>query len=278
MMDLSWIVLPVVSPLLCAGSFAYLPRRSLTLTISTRDQSAKRGASRSRSLTSNNKTKKIAKKTQTTPWYTYFSKGDERYDQYMASEWGFEKRGDIPLFEKLSLEGAQSGLSWRTILNKREHYRKWFKGFDIDLVAGMSNDDVDKMLASEATNSVVRHGGNIEYVINNAQCIQTMRREAEEQGNNSSLVFDKFIWSFVNDKPILNRWDGDFANALTFSDESVAMSRALKQRGFKFVGPTTCYSLMESCGLVIAHPHDSPEWKSAFERLKLRQGGFQEPC
>jgi DNA-3-methyladenine glycosylase I len=223
------------------------------------------------------------------PWYNVFTKGDAEYNRYMAREWGIEKRGDVALFEKLSLEGAQSGLSWLTILRKRDAYRRVFHGFDIDRVAAMSERDVEAILSESSSDSrqiVVRHRGKIEAVINNAQRIQRMLRDHREsnerrdgkadRGVNKHGVFDQFLWSFVGDAPMLNEWDGNLGSAATKSEESVAMSKALKSLGFKFVGPTTCYAMMQSVGMVIDHPSGSPEWREALDRLQKRPGGFQD--
>lgn len=212
------------------------------------------------------------------PWYHFFTKGDEEYNHYMATEWGFEKRGMIPLFEKMSLEGAQSGLSWLTVLRKRDAYRRVFHGFNVDKVAAMTPEDVDRILAEEdkanPRNIVVRHRGKIESVINNAQCIQKLLKDQP----NKPDYWDEFLWSFVDDRPILNRsWNGSsLNNAMTQSKESIAMSKALKALGFRFVGPTTMYAMMQSCGMVIDHPVDSPEWHAALKRLEQRPGGFQD--
>lgn len=210
------------------------------------------------------------------PWFHFFTKGDEEYNKYMSTEWGFEKRGDEALFEKISLEGAQSGLSWLTILRKREAYRRVFSNFDVDKVALMDDDDVERIVAEESDGDprslVVRHRGKIQAVINNAKCIQQMRQEEPDQSD----VFDKFLWSFVDNAPILNSWSGDLKQACSNSDESAAMSAALKKRGFRFVGPTTCYSLMQSVGMVIDHPIGTPEYTAATKRLKKRPGGFQD--
>jgi DNA-3-methyladenine glycosylase I len=211
------------------------------------------------------------------PWYHFFTKGDAEYNTYMASEWGFELRSDVKLFEKISLEGAQSGLSWLTILRKRQAYRRTFHGFDPVKVATMTEDDVNRILAEQPDDTrdvVVRHKGKIESVINNAQCILKMRAEEENATDAEHGVFDKFIWSFVNDQPIVNRI-GSVKDAPTRSVESEAMSKALKKRGFKFVGPTTCYAMMQAAGMVLDHPKDSPEWQQAYQRLQNRPGGFQ---
>jgi DNA-3-methyladenine glycosylase I len=215
-------------------------------------------------------------------WYHFYAKGDPEYENYMATEWGFEKRGDQALFEKLSLEGAQSGLSWLTILRKREAYRRTFHQFDpVKIVTKMDNEEeVGRILATtgESSEVVVRHRGKIESVINNAKCLLNMREEeGEKQSADNSVekeVFDDFLWSFVDQKPILNRFT--LKDMPAKSEESEAMSKALKKRGFKFVGPTTCYALMQSVGMVIDHPVDSPEWKEARLRLQNRPGGYQE--
>ena len=191
----------------------------------------------------------------------------------------FLQRGTVNLFEKLSLEGAQSGLSWLTILRKRNAYRSTFSNFDIDKVAAMTDSDVARIVAQEPdkTNTraiVVRHKGKIESVINNARCIQKLQKDHPENPD----YFDEFIWSFVNDKPILNsKWHGgSLQHAMTYTKESEAMSKMLKKMGFRFVGPTTMYAMMQSCGLVVDHPVNSPEWIAARKRLELRPGGFQE--
>ena len=153
----------------------------------------------------------------------------------------------------------------------------------------MTDDDVERIVSQDGGDDpsqiVVRHRGKIQAVINNAKCIQTMRKEYEEAETSSSSqtaypehgVFDQFLWSFVNDRPIVNtKWDGkNLMDAPGKSEESENMSKALKKKGFKFVGPTTCYSLMQSFGMVIDHPVNSPEWKAAVERLKKRKGGYQ---
>lgn len=213
-------------------------------------------------------------KVPDSPWYSFFTKGDAEYDAYMANEWGFEKRGDVALFEKLSLEGAQSGLSWLTILRKREAYRKVFHGFDPVRVAAMTEVDVENILTATGNSreTIVRHKGKIKSVIHNAHCILKMRQEANDP---NEQVFDKFLWSFINNKPILNRWTGEKSSAPTKSVESEEMSKQLKKKGFKFVGPTTCYSLMQSVGMVIDHPMGSPEWNAAYGRMKTRPGGYQ---
>jgi len=213
---------------------------------------------------------------QALPWYNYFTKSDPIYDKYMREEWGFEVRGDQKLFEKLCLEGAQSGLSWRTILNKREAYKKTFHGFDIEKVASMTQKDVECIINAEGTGSdvVVKHQGKIQSVINNAIRILEMK-EKESDLEKRNTIFTEFLWSFVNNKPILNGWNS-LSEMPGKSLESEQMSKALKKLGFKFVGPTTCYSLMQSMGFVIDHPISSLEWEEARQRLMKRPGGFDD--
>lgn len=210
------------------------------------------------------------------PWYTMFTKSDEEYNHYMSTEWGFEKRGEVALFEKISLEGAQSGLSWLTILRKRGAYRKAFFNFDPEKVAAMTEEDVKRLVEEKSrdpSSVIVRHSGKINSVINNAKCILELREDAEYSDGRYGAL-DKLLWSFVGDKPKLNRIM--LSNAPSKSAESEAMSKELKKRGFKFVGPTTCYSMMQAVGMVIDHPVDSPEWKASLERLKGRPGGYQD--
>jgi DNA-3-methyladenine glycosylase I len=197
------------------------------------------------------------------------------------------QRGDEAMFEKLSLEGAQAGLSWLTILRKREAYRKTFHNFDIDKVAAMTSDDVQAILDTpksiDTRQVVVKHRRKIEAVIHNAKCIQQMRKDAKTDTKRSNNyfhgVFDDFLWRFVDDKPIVNNhWDGKkLTGCPSTSPESEAMSEALKQIGFKFVGATTCYSMMQAYGMVIDHPTGSPEYEAAVKRLEQRPGGYQVP-
>lgn len=146
----------------------------------------------------------------------------------------------------------------------------------------MTEQDIERILNEEdeenTRNIVVRHRGKVESVINNAQCIQQLRADSNEKDKPKHGVFDELLWSFVDDKPILNlSWKGgDLKDALTQTQESKDMSKKLKQLGFRFVGPTTCYAMMQSVGMVLDHPVDSKEWKQAKERLEKREGGYQE--
>jgi len=161
--------------------------------------------------------------------------GDAGYLRYHDTEWGFPVADDRRLFEKLSLEGFQSGLSWRTILNKREAFRAGFAGFDFEQVARFDDGDVERLLQDAG---IVRHRGKIEAVINNAQrCLELVA----EQG---SLAC--YIWRF-EPAPL------DQPQSLTESEASRALSKDLKKRGWKFVGPTTMYAFIQSMGLLNDH-------------------------
>jgi len=161
--------------------------------------------------------------------------GDASYLRYHDTEWGFPVADDRRLFEKLCLEGFQSGLSWRTILNKREAFRAGFAGFDFKAVARFGEADVERLLQDAG---IVRHRGKIEAVINNAQrCVELVA----EQG---SLA--RYIWRF---EPAALA----APQTLTESDASRALSKDLKKRGWKFVGPTTMYAFIQSMGLLNDH-------------------------
>ncbi|MGB2246525.1 MAG: DNA-3-methyladenine glycosylase I [Alcanivorax sediminis] len=159
---------------------------------------------------------------------------------YHDSEWGFPVDDDVRLFEKVCLEGFQSGLSWRTILAKRENFRRAFAQFDFYQVADFKDDKVEALLQDA---SIIRHRGKIEATINNA------RRAVEMVEQEGSLA--AFFWRFEADP----QGPSD-PQTVTTSPESVALSRALKKRGWKFVGPTTCFAFMQAMGLVNDHLRD----------------------
>lgn len=163
--------------------------------------------------------------------------GVEAFLPYHDTEWGYPVSDDIRLFEKLCLESFQSGLSWRTILAKRENFRAAFDGFDFNKVAAYGEDDVARLLADAG---IVRHRGKINAVINNAARAQELVAEA------GSIA--AFVWSF---EPAPE----DLAEPQTQSTSaaSVALSKALKKRGWKFVGPTTVYAFMQAMGLINDH-------------------------
>lgn len=177
------------------------------------------------------------------PWAIVKGPIAATYLQYHDTEWGRPVRDDPTLFEFLTLEGAQAGLSWTTILRKRENYRDAFYNYDLQRVASMTESDVARLLLPEC--GIVKHRGKIEATINNAARALEVQREF---GSLSS-----FIWSHVPDgQPIVNAFR-TMAEIPTATDESRALSNSLKQRGFKFVGETTMYALMQAVGLVDDH-------------------------
>ena len=161
----------------------------------------------------------------------------EDFFPYHDNEWGFPVDDDQRLFEKICLEGFQSGLSWRTILAKRENFRKAFKQFDFNKVAKFSEKDVERLLQDAG---IVRHRGKIEAVINNAQRAREM---VKEEGSLAA-----YFWQFEPEET------ADTApQSLSTSDVSRAISKDLKKRGWKFVGPTTVYAFMQAMGLINDH-------------------------
>jgi DNA-3-methyladenine glycosylase I len=160
---------------------------------------------------------------------------------YHDDEWGVPTHDDSELFELLTLEGAQAGLSWRTILNKRDGYRAAFAGFDPARVAAFTDRDVERLLGDAG---IVRHRGKIESTINNAQRVREVQTELGS--------FDTYVWSFVDGTPIVGGWErlGELPSSTA---QSTALSRDLKRRGFRFVGPTTVYAFMQAAGLADDH-------------------------
>jgi DNA-3-methyladenine glycosylase I len=156
---------------------------------------------------------------------------------YHDREWGFPVKDDQRLFEKICLESFQSGLSWRTILNKRENFRAAFDGFDFEKMARYDESDVERLLANAG---IIRHRGKIEAVINNA------KRAKEMVSTEGTLA--KFFWSYEPDPDTLG-----IPHTLTTSPESAAISKELKKRGWKFVGPTTIFAFMQAMGLINDH-------------------------
>ena len=182
---------------------------------------------------------------------------DPLYVAYHDTEWGIPVRDDTRLFEKLCLEGFQSGLSWLTILRKRENFRKAFKGFDISSVAAFGKRDVNRLLKDAG---ILRHRGKIESTINNAnRAIELI----EECGSLAD-----FIWQFQPDpKSRPKKLDWATLKTMSTSPESIALSKDLKKRGWTFVGPTTCYAFMQAMGLVNDH------LEGCHARLKSRRAG-----
>lgn len=157
---------------------------------------------------------------------------------YHDTEWGVPVRGESALFERLCLEGFQAGLSWLTILNKRERYREVFEGFDVDRVAAFTDDDVERLLTDPG---IVRNRAKVEAARRNARAAIALR---EEGG------LERFVEGFA---PAATPAPRDTSELPGSSPESIALSKALKKRGFSFVGPTTMYALMEATGLVDTH-------------------------
>jgi DNA-3-methyladenine glycosylase I len=162
---------------------------------------------------------------------------------YHDDEWGMPVHDDRRHFEMLTLEGAQAGLSWTTILRKREGYRRCFEGFDPERVAAFGDADVQRLLDDAA---IVRHRGKIESTVGNARALLAV---AKEFGS-----FDDYVWPFVGGRPIVGDWQelGDLPSSTA---ESIALGKDLKRRGFRFVGPTTVYAYLQAAGLVDDHVH-----------------------
>ena len=166
---------------------------------------------------------------------------DPLYIQYHDNEWGVAQRDARKLFEMICLEGQQAGLSWITVLKKRENYRQAFHQFDPVRVAAMNEADIERLLQDAG---IIRHRGKIQAIIGNARAFLTM----EESGES----FSDFVWSFVENQPQISH-AATLAEIPTTTPASDALSKALKKRGFKFVGSTICYSFMQACGLVNDH-------------------------
>lgn len=166
---------------------------------------------------------------------------DPLYLAYHDHEWGTPETDRQKLFEMICLEGQQAGLSWITVLKKRENYRRAFHHFDPEAVARMTPDDVESLLQDPG---IIRHRGKVTAIIGNANALLTMERNGED--------FVRFVWSFVDGQPVINHAATSGEIPVT-TPASEALSKALKKRGFRFVGPTICYSFMQACGLVNDH-------------------------
>lgn len=174
---------------------------------------------------------------------------DPLYRDYHDLEWGVPVHDDSLLFEFLTLEGAQAGLSWITILRKREAYRQAFAGFDPVVVATFD----DRRQAELLTNAgIIRNRLKIDSTISNAGAFLRVQQEFGS--------FDKYLWRFVDGKPIQNRWDS-LAQVPASTPLSDALSRDLKKRGFRFAGSTICYAFMQAVGMVNDHTADCFRWQ-----------------
>ncbi|MGG6292982.1 DNA-3-methyladenine glycosylase I [Leptolyngbya sp. AN02str] len=163
---------------------------------------------------------------------------------YHDLEWGVPQHDDTRLFEFLILEGAQAGLSWSTILKKREHYREAFDGFDVERVAQYDDDKVAMLLTNPG---IVRNRLKVQSAVKNARSVLEIRAEFG--------TLDAYVWQFVEGAPIVNGWRS-LSDIPAETPESRAMSKDLLKRGCKFVGPTICYAFMQACGLVNDHTTD----------------------
>ncbi len=176
---------------------------------------------------------------------------DPLYLAYHDREWGAPVHRDRKLFEMLVLEGAQAGLSWLTILRKRENYRKAFCGFDVQKVARFDRRKIARLLEDPG---IVRNRAKLEAAVGNARVLLAIRREYN--------TFNRFCWQFVDGRPLVNRWRS-VRSVPARTERSEAMSRELVRRGMKFVGPTICYAFMQATGMVNDHT------VSCFRRAEL---------
>ena len=178
-----------------------------------------------------------SKSAEPCPWCTGF----DLYRQYHDEEWGLPLRNDLALFELLNLEGAQAGLSWSTVLKKREHYRLVFDGFKPELIADC---DEAKIAALLADPGIIRNRAKVAATILNAKAYLAIKASGQS--------FSDYLWQFVGNTPIQNKWSS-MAQVPSSTPESIAMSKALLKAGFKFVGPTICYAFMQASGMVNDH-------------------------
>jgi DNA-3-methyladenine glycosylase I len=173
-----------------------------------------------------------------------WANGSELEQSYHDNEWGVAVHDDRSLFEFLILEGAQAGLSWSTILRKREGYRKAFENFDVQKISRYSEDDIARLLINS---EIIRNKLKINATITNAKAFLQVQ---EQFGS-----FDHYIWQFVHGRPIQNSWER-MIDIPSSSSESEVMSKDLRKRGFKFVGATICYAFMQAVGMVNDHVVD----------------------
>jgi len=179
---------------------------------------------------------------------------------YHDEQWGVPVQDDQHLFEMLILEGAQAGLSWRTILNKRPAYREAFDQFDIATVAAYGQRDVDRLMSNPG---IVRNRLKIQSAIKNARGTLAIQ---DELGS-----LDAYLWQFVEGSPVQNAW-ASMADIPTQTAQSEAMSKDLKKRGFSFVGPTICYAFMQAVGMVNDHTTDCLRYTELLEKAQAKGG------
>jgi DNA-3-methyladenine glycosylase I len=179
-------------------------------------------------------------KTKKEPIRCGWAGSEAVYIRYHDQEWGVAVHDDRKFFEMLTLEGAQAGLSWITILKKRENYRKAFRNFNPELIAAFTPGDIRKLLANAG---IIRNRLKIESTVTNARAFLEVRKEFGS--------FDSYVWQFVG-KPRMNTWNA-MKDVPSSTPESDAMSKDLRKRGFRFVGTTICYSFMQATGMVNDH-------------------------
>jgi DNA-3-methyladenine glycosylase I len=164
---------------------------------------------------------------------------------YHDDEWGVPHHDDDALFELLVLEGAQAGLSWSTILRKREGYRDAFAGFDVERVARFDDRDVTRLLGDAR---IVRNRQKVDAAIDNARALLDLRQQ-------TGASLDAFLWSYVDGAPVVNQWT-EMGQIPAVTETSTRLSKDLRKRGFRFVGPTTLYAFMQATGMVDDHVVD----------------------
>ncbi|TXH00400.1 MAG: DNA-3-methyladenine glycosylase I [Rhodocyclaceae bacterium] len=191
------------------------------------------------------------------PW----CEGFDLYRDYHDREWGVPLRDDRALFELLILEGAQAGLSWSTVLKKREHYRHVFDGFDPERIARY---DAAKVAALLADPGIIRNRAKVAATIGNAQAWLAMRAAGQS--------FSDFLWQFVGGQPIVNHWQS-MAEVPAKTAQSNTMSKALAKAGFKFVGSTICYAFMQASGMVNDHLLTCPRHAEVQASEKINAAG-----
>lgn len=179
--------------------------------------------------------------------------GFDQYIEYHDQEWGVPVNEDIVHFEFLTLEGAQAGLSWSTILKRREGYRRAFQDFNPEAIANFTREQIEEILLDTG---IIRNRLKVESVVTNAQAFL---RVQEEFGD-----FNTYIWSFVGGAPIVNNWEA-MDHVPPTTPESDLLSKDLKKRGFKFVGSTIMYAYMQACGLVNDHVVDCFRYKQIID-------------
>ncbi|WP_166108940.1 DNA-3-methyladenine glycosylase I [Pseudoalteromonas sp. Z9A5] len=166
------------------------------------------------------------------------------YVIYHDEEWGVPLYNDTKLFEFITLESAQAGLSWYTILKKRDGYKKAFANFDVQKVAKFTPDDIEQLMLNEG---IVRNRLKIAATVNNAKCFIKIQKEFGS--------FSKYQWQFVGGKPLVSNLN-NIEDTPAITEVSIAFAKDLKKRGFKFLGPTTVYAHMQACGMVNDHSND----------------------